>query len=185
MDAQALREVFNLFDKDNNGSLSAKELGVALRTLGQAPTDAELLEMVKYVKQVHEWNVASQQGRSAVSAAARSAPGKGMAATTDAAEAPPIAQQLNEATISLEMFTQFVASKVKEIEIEEELKAALQIFELPNRPGHIQLSTLRTAVTSWGDRLASDEVEEMIKDADASEDGIVVIEDFIRSIMLR
>ncbi|CUG90692.1 Hypothetical protein, putative [Bodo saltans] len=109
----------------------------------------------------------------------------GGAPPADAAEGPPIAQQLNEATVSLEMFSHFVSSKVQEIEVEEELKAALQIFELPNRPGHIQLSTLRTAVTSWGDRLSSDEVEEMIKDADASEDGIVVIEDFIRSIMLR
>lgn len=194
MDPQALREVFNLFDKDNNGSLSAKELGVALRTLGQAPTDMELLDMVKYIKQVHEWNVANQQGRSTVAASAAAAAGrgggaggtqKGGAPPADAAEGPPIAQQLNEATVSLEMFSHFVSSKVQEIEVEEELKAALHIFELPNRPGHIQLSTLRTAVTSWGDRLSSDEVEEMIKDADASEDGIVVIEDFIRSIMLR
>lgn len=181
MDPQSLRDVFNLFDKDNNGSLSAKELGVALRTLGQTPTDVELLEMVRYVKQLHEWNSNNQQGRSAVHSARAAAKSGG----AEAAQESPIAVQLNEATVSFEMFSHFVSAKVREVEIEEELKAALQVFEVPSKPGHIQLSALRTAVTSWGDRLTAEEVEEMIRDADPSDDGMVVVEDFIRSIMLR
>nr|CAD2176894.1 unnamed protein product [Meloidogyne enterolobii] len=35
-----------MFDKDGNGTMSIKELGVAMRTLGLNPTEDELLNMV-------------------------------------------------------------------------------------------------------------------------------------------
>lgn len=35
--------------KDGNGSISSKELGVAMRALGQNPTEQELLDMVNEV----------------------------------------------------------------------------------------------------------------------------------------
>lgn len=33
------REAFMMFDKDGNGTMSTKELGVAMRSLGQNPTE--------------------------------------------------------------------------------------------------------------------------------------------------
>lgn len=39
----------NLVVKDGNGSISSKELGVAMRSLGQNPTEQELLDMVNEV----------------------------------------------------------------------------------------------------------------------------------------
>lgn len=41
-----LKETFNLFDKDHDGTISVKELGVAMRALGQNPTEAELQDMI-------------------------------------------------------------------------------------------------------------------------------------------
>jgi calmodulin len=35
-----------MFDKDGNGWMNIKELGVAMRTLGMNPTEEELLNMV-------------------------------------------------------------------------------------------------------------------------------------------
>ncbi|CAK5030649.1 unnamed protein product [Meloidogyne enterolobii] len=35
-----------MFDKDGNGTMSIKEIGVAMRTLGLNPTEDELLNMV-------------------------------------------------------------------------------------------------------------------------------------------
>ncbi|KHJ48692.1 EF hand [Trichuris suis] len=43
------REAFMMFDKDKNGTISTKELGVAMRSLGQNPTEQELIEMINEV----------------------------------------------------------------------------------------------------------------------------------------
>ncbi|KAJ2251480.1 hypothetical protein GGI13_003819, partial [Coemansia sp. RSA 455] len=40
------QEAFALFDKDGDGSITAKELGAVLKAAGQNPTDAELRDMV-------------------------------------------------------------------------------------------------------------------------------------------
>jgi hypothetical protein len=45
--------LFKMFDKDGNGTMSIKELGVAMRTLGLNPTEDELLNMVNEVSLGH------------------------------------------------------------------------------------------------------------------------------------
>ncbi|EMR09007.2 hypothetical protein PNEG_02782 [Pneumocystis murina B123] len=43
------KEAFSLFDKDGDGSITTKELGIVMRSLGQNPTEAELQDMVNEV----------------------------------------------------------------------------------------------------------------------------------------
>jgi hypothetical protein len=43
------REAFKLFDKDGDGTITTKELGTVMRSLGQNPTEAELQDMVNEV----------------------------------------------------------------------------------------------------------------------------------------
>ncbi|KAJ4819915.1 Calmodulin [Rhynchospora pubera] len=43
------KEAFSLFDKDGDGTITTRELGTVMRTLGQNPTEAELHEMIKEV----------------------------------------------------------------------------------------------------------------------------------------
>lgn len=41
--------ISRMFDKDGNGTISTKELGIAMRSLGQNPTEQEILEMINEV----------------------------------------------------------------------------------------------------------------------------------------
>ena len=43
------REAFSLFDHDENGSISAHELGLVLSALGQTPSQNELSDMINEV----------------------------------------------------------------------------------------------------------------------------------------
>ena len=43
------KEAFSLFDHDENGSISAKELGEVLKALGQNPSKNELSDMINEV----------------------------------------------------------------------------------------------------------------------------------------
>jgi len=43
------REAFRLFDNDGDGTINSKELGVVMRSMGQNPTESELLEMINEV----------------------------------------------------------------------------------------------------------------------------------------
>ena len=40
------KEAFSLFDKDGDGTITTKELGTVMRSLGQNPTEAELQDLV-------------------------------------------------------------------------------------------------------------------------------------------
>ena len=43
------REAFTMFDKDGDGTISTKELGIVMRSLGQNPTEQELQEIINEV----------------------------------------------------------------------------------------------------------------------------------------
>ncbi|KAI8067425.1 calmodulin, partial [Thamnidium elegans] len=43
------REAFQLFDKDGDGAITTKELGIVMRSLNLNPTEAELQDMVNEV----------------------------------------------------------------------------------------------------------------------------------------
>ncbi len=46
---EEFKEVFSLFDKDGDGTISTSELGTVMRTLGQNPTEEEIDQMIKEV----------------------------------------------------------------------------------------------------------------------------------------
>ncbi|ELU09134.1 hypothetical protein CAPTEDRAFT_228814 [Capitella teleta] len=46
---QEYKEAFAMFDKDGDGTISTKELGIVMRSLGQNPTESELQEIINEV----------------------------------------------------------------------------------------------------------------------------------------
>ncbi len=46
---EELKESFLLFDRDGDGLISSRELGIVMRSLGENPTEAELQDMVAYL----------------------------------------------------------------------------------------------------------------------------------------
>ena len=49
MNVLEFREAFALFDKDGDGTITTKELGTVMRSLGQNPTEADLQDMINEV----------------------------------------------------------------------------------------------------------------------------------------
>ncbi|KAF8347538.1 calmodulin [Amanita rubescens] len=47
--SEEFKEAFSLFDKDGDGTITSKELGIVMRSLGQNPTEAELQDMINEV----------------------------------------------------------------------------------------------------------------------------------------
>ncbi|XP_033763698.1 calmodulin-A-like [Pecten maximus] len=43
------KEAFSLFDKDGDGTITSKELGTVMRSLGQHPTESDLKDMINEV----------------------------------------------------------------------------------------------------------------------------------------
>ncbi|XP_049818081.1 calmodulin-beta isoform X2 [Aethina tumida] len=81
-------------------------------------------------------------------------------------------------TIEFNEFLQMMSRKMKEADGEEELKEAFRVFD-KNNDGLISSTELRHVMTSLGEKLTEEEVDDMIKEADLDGDGQVNYEEFV------
>lgn len=92
--------------------------------------------------------------------------------------APSISQvrdgtQQPEVTLAYITHTEFLtmmARKMKDTDSEEEIREAFKVFDRDNN-GFISAAELRHVMTSIGEKLTDDEVDEMIREADQDGDG--------------
>merc|ERR1719217_1657590 len=137
---QEFKEAFALFDKDGDGTITTKELGTVMRSLGQNPTEAELHDMINEVD----------------------ADGNG--------------------TIDFTEFLSLMARKMKDTDMEEELREAFKVFDKDNN-GFISAAEPRHVMTNLGEKLTDEEVDEMIREADIDGDGIIDYKEFTKIIL--
>ena len=55
------KEAFSLFDKDGDGTITTKEIGTVMRSLGQNPTEAELQDMINEVDTDGKWDITTAE----------------------------------------------------------------------------------------------------------------------------
>ncbi|XP_031353269.1 calmodulin-A-like isoform X2 [Photinus pyralis] len=87
-------------------------------------------------------------------------------------------------TIEFNEFLQMMSKKLKEADCEEELREAFRVFD-KNNDGLISSNELRHVMTSLGERLSEEEVDDMIKEADLDGDGQVNYEEFVTILTAR
>lgn len=131
------KEAFSLFDKDGDGSITTKELGTVMRSLGQNPTEADLQDMINEVD----------------------VDGNG--------------------TIDFPEFLTMMARKLKDVDAEAEIREAFKVFDKDGN-GLISANELRHVMTSLGEKLTDEEVDEMMREADIDGDGFVNYEEFVK-----
>ncbi|XP_069184378.1 uncharacterized protein [Procambarus clarkii] len=86
-----------------------------------------------------------------------------------------------DGTIEFNEFLQMMSKKLKDIGNEDELKEAFKVFDKKNS-GYLSSTELRHVMTSMGERMSEQEVEDMIKEASPNSDGKVNYEEFVNII---
>eukprot|EP00029_Vermamoeba_vermiformis_P014570 TRINITY_DN9687_c0_g1_i1.p1 TRINITY_DN9687_c0_g1~~TRINITY_DN9687_c0_g1_i1.p1 ORF type:complete len:149 (-),score=62.21 TRINITY_DN9687_c0_g1_i1:62-508(-) len=134
------KEAFALFDKDGDGSITTKELGTVMRSLGQTPTEAELQS---YIKEVD----ANKNG-----------------------------------TIDFPEFLSLMAKKMETQESEEEIRDAFKVFDKDNT-GLISAAELRHVLTSIGEKLSDEDLDDLLKEIEVDESGNIAWQEFVKTLM--
>ncbi|KAJ8923113.1 hypothetical protein NQ315_001666 [Exocentrus adspersus] len=162
------KEAFMLFDKDEDGTITMAELGGCYEVTGSEthsavqrstpttipPSDLEIIQTAKIETKKNQEN------------------------QTELRDMVNEVDQDGNGTIEFNEFLQMMSKKMKDADGEEELREAFRVFD-KNNDGLISSTELRHVMTSLGERLSEEEVEDMIKEADLDGDGQVNYEEFV------
>ncbi|KAL5702168.1 hypothetical protein ACHQM5_027415 [Ranunculus cassubicifolius] len=80
-------------------------------------------------------------------------------------------------------FLNVMASKMKEVDAEEELKESFREFD-PDQDGYISANELWHVMINLGESVTDEEVEQMMKVADFDGDEYINYEEFLKMMMV-
>merc|ERR1711959_385105 len=78
-------------------------------------------------------------------------------------------------------FLKLMASKLQDTDSIEEMREAFLVFDR-DKSGSVTASELKHVMNNLGEQVTNEEVEEMIKEADADGDGELSFDDFLQFI---
>ena len=137
---QQYKKAFALYEKEEDGKISPKDLGIVMRSLGQNPTEAELQEIINEID-------AERKG-----------------------------------TVEFFEFVNIMEKKIENVEDEEEILSAFRIFD-NDGSGLISAEELREALTSLGEKLTQEEVDDLFSEAEIGEDGLFNYHDLCQAVL--
>jgi calmodulin len=185
------KEAFSLFDKDADGVITTKELGVVMRALGQNPTETELQVLF------HVLLLLSPLSPTFVCL--------GVFRSQDMINEVDVDQS---GTIDFTEFLNMMARKMKDTDrsvvllllsrlsphlsirpplfasvcSDEEIREAFKVFDKDGN-GFISSAELRHVMLNLGEKLTEEEVDEMIREADIDGDGQINYQEFVKMMM--
>ncbi|XP_052769162.1 neo-calmodulin-like [Mya arenaria] len=86
-----------------------------------------------------------------------------------------------DGVIEFDEFIVMMTKQMTNIGSEKDIREAFKVFD-PQNLGYITSSDLRHVMTTRGDRMSDEEVDEMIADADLDGDGCIEYEEFVKMI---
>ena len=135
-----------------------------MRSLGQNPTEAELMDMIQEVSSKVLQDIINHLSCSDV---------RVFVFQIDAD---------NSGSIDFPEFLTMMARKMKDTDSEEEILEAFKVFDKDGN-GFISAAELRHIMTNLGEKLTDEEVDEMIREADIDGDGQINYEEFVKMMM--
>mmetsp|Transcript_118251 Transcript_118251/g.295062 ORF Transcript_118251/g.295062 Transcript_118251/m.295062 type:complete len:166 (-) Transcript_118251:70-567(-) len=81
-------------------------------------------------------------------------------------------------------FLKILAIKLQEVDSVEEMREAFMVFDR-DKSGSVSAGELKHVMNNLGEQVTNEEVEEMIREADADGDGELSFEDFFQFIIQR
>ncbi|XP_028676067.1 calcium-binding protein LPS1-alpha-like [Erpetoichthys calabaricus] len=188
---EEIHEAFKVFDKDGDGSISAAELHLAMKNLGEKLTEDEIYEMINEADIDGDGQISFEEFKEAFSLFDRD--GDGTITTRElgtvirslgqTATDQVLQDMVNEVdvdgkgTIEFKEFLNIMAMRVKGPDIEEEMREAFRILDKDN-DGSISETEMRQIMKNLGEKLTDEEIDTMLKEADIDGDGLVNYDEF-------
>ena len=87
----------------------------------------------------------------------------------------------NAGEIEFDGFMTLMAKKIKETEVEDELKETFKTIDRGNK-GYYDLDDLRAMVSQYGERISEDEIVKMFEEQDLNNNKRITFDEFINII---
>ena len=87
----------------------------------------------------------------------------------------------NNGNIGLDGFMELLAKKIKETEVDDELKEAFKTFDRGGK-GYYTLDDLRAMVYQYEERMSEDEIKKMFAEQDVNKNRQITYDEFVKIV---
>ncbi|VDK36069.1 unnamed protein product [Dibothriocephalus latus] len=157
---QEIKEIFDKYDKENNGQIAAEDVANCLRSAGSMPSVVEVESYSFYFGPFHAFCIAI------------------FFFIQDLIQEVDTEKNIPANGMSFEQFCQIAAKKDKDIYTNEDILKAFQVFDTEST-GFLSRDILMEALCSSGENLSGEEFEAMMKFGGLDADGHFYYANFV------